>query len=178
MTRSNNGQRPTRKAGVATHAETTRLASTVRKRLAAGVNQIAHPVAKRAAARLVVTPRTTQRWRSPDYAHTSPLCKVLEAIDAAEDPMVIVEVLEAAHYRAVARLRDKSTPKLVADYRKILADDAEHEGADNKHKVARGLDWLERCIGSVVDATDDRSKAAHELEFAYRGLSESEVFDG
>lgn len=176
MNASNNGKRPTRKADVRINAERTRLALTVRRQMVARVNQIAHPVAKQAAVRLAVTPRTTRRWRSPKDAHTSALYKVLDAIDAAEDPVVITELLEAAHYRAVARLRDKPTPELIAAYRKILADDAEHEGADNSRKVSRGVDWLDRCIGSVVDATDDRSKAAYELEFAHRGLSEDEVF--
>lgn len=176
MTHTKNGGRPSRKGAVDTRRRSDTLARQVRRQMAVRVNRLAHPNAKKSAARLGCDRRTIERRRSPKYCEHSPEYRMLEAIDAAENPMVLIEFLEVAIYRAVARLRDKPTAKLVADYRKILADDATNEGTDHLHKVRRGIAWLDRCMGSVVDATDDRDKAAHELEFAYRGVSEQEVF--
>lgn len=174
MTNRTNGRRGPRHFVAPPKNE--RLAQTIRRRLAAQEAVEAYPNPKRAAPRLKLTVRSIQGWRSPDYNESSPYHRMLEAIDAADDPWTVLAFLESAAKRVVEGLPDKSTEELASEYRALLAQDAEVEGADNGHKVSRGVDWVDRFLANRADAKVDLRLAAYALEFAYRGLTEEEVF--
>ncbi len=152
-----------------------RLAAEVRRRIAAETHIVAHANPKRAAARLGLSVRTIQRWHSMDY-EGSPYARFLEALEGADDPWTVLAFCEAAARRVVMGLPDKDIATLGAEYRELLAKDAEGEGADNGNKVRRGVEWVDRFFTSRADAKDDLAKAAYELEFAFRGVGEREVF--
>lgn len=173
METNGNGRRGPRH--VVAPPKATRLAETIRRRIAAAEASVAYPVPKQAAARLELTARTIQRWRNEDYAEGSPFHRVIEAIEASDDPASLLAFLESVARRVVMDLPSKSTETLAAEYRDLLAEDAEVEGADNGHKVRRGVEWIDRFLASRSDAKVDLAKAAYELEFAYRGLTECEV---
>lgn len=178
MANTRYGPHGKRKPDVGSRLHATRTAQTIRRRLAAAEARVAYPVPKKGAARLGLTARTVQRWRSVDYAEGSPFHRVMEAIEASDDPASLLAFLESVTRRVVMDLPNKPTKKLAAEYRALLAQDADVEGADNSHKVSRGVDWVDRFLANRADAKVDLRLAAYALEFAYRGLSESEVFDG
>lgn len=77
--------------------------------------------------------------------------------------------------RAISRL---SNAELIHRYHELLAIEPRVEADDRVLCVTRGACWLQRAAASERDAAIDAEKAACEREFAARGITEAQVFDG
>lgn len=92
------------------------------------------------------------------------------------DPYRIEAAVRATvKQRALSKLSDA---ELIDRYRELLAIEPRVEADDRVKDVSRGLCWLQRAAASERDAAIDAEKAACEREFAARGLTERDVFDG
>lgn len=86
-----------------------------------------------------------------------------------------------AHVKALVKgiaIRKLTRAELVERFHELRAREKELEGKDNGNDVRRGLGWLERAAQKERDAAVEEELAAVMREFAARGITEAEVFDG
>lgn len=86
-----------------------------------------------------------------------------------------------AHVRSLVKqraMRNRSTSDLIADFHELRGREKATEGQDNANDVRHGLDWLERAAQKERDAAVEEELAAMMREFAARGVSERDVFEG
>lgn len=95
---------------------------------------------------------------------------------ACSDPYRLEAMVRSVvKQRAVERL---SNAELIERYRELLAVEPRAEADDRVDDVGRGVCWLKRAAASERDSAIDAEKAACEREFAARGITEREVFEG
>lgn len=86
-----------------------------------------------------------------------------------------------AHIRSLVKqraMRNRSTTDLISDYHELRQREKATEGADNANDVRTGMAWLDRAAQKERDAAVDEELAAVMREFAARGITEREVFEG
>lgn len=142
--------------------------------MAAAAHRKAHPRTKRTAALMGVTDRSVQRWKKRADAKGSPVERYNAALEAAEDPYIMLAHSQVAVERK--KLKARSTADLITDYLQLLTEDVLHEGRDNALKLCRATSWEERAQVSAEDAAIEIRKAAIEQEFMVRRVPLSEVF--
>lgn len=142
---------------------------------AARAHADADPNAKKLAARMDVSPRSAQRYRSPDYAKGSPLHRLGLYLDGCPNPHRVVANARTYLYRG---LKDLSRTELVAQIREHYAEDGRVEGEDNASRFALGVGALDRAALHERDAAEDEWLAAAWREVAARGMTEADVLGG
>lgn len=176
MANTTNGRRGPRHVVAA--PQTTRLARTIRRRIAAEAARVLYPAPKEAADRLEKSVRTIQRWRNDDDAKGSPYYHAIEALQASDDPADAEALFRAIDKARTAKLDEHDLSTLIATYHELREEDAAVEGIDNGHKVRPSVGWMARYFANTRDAQVDLWLAAFALEFARRGVGEEEVFHG
>lgn len=129
---------------------------------------------KRAARRHQRDRSTMNRWRRLGVG--SPVKACLDYVLRCTDPeRVAAAVLSAAR---LARLKDRTTPELIALYWELRTREVDHEADDNRLDAvpSGGSSWHDRANASERDGGTDILIGSIERIFAIRDVSDAEVF--
>lgn len=80
----------------------------------------------------------------------------------------------------MARLRERTTPELIALYWELRGREVDHEAEDLRRDAVPhgGSTWAERADASETDAATDLLLGSIERIFGIRGVSDEEVWAG
>lgn len=130
------------------------------------------------ARRYSTAGRKASRRRANEWTRVGPpeLREITSYLLVVSNPYRIeASIRTTVKQRAIGKL---STPALIERYHELLELEPTVEAQDRLGEVVRGMPWVERAALSERNAAVDAEKAACEREFAARGITERDVFEG